>query len=211
VRCSLNSGGPGHTNSRLSEGTRLVTDLRWWHLSRLDSNARSSFKMVAHKTISRHSRFFENLLEHRFLYDLCRCLVLREQPVIANVMRSEVDAFGFDLVIAADERTVHIQMKTRSGTVEPNPYEISEALWKLPKAVVVWMLYSASTLEPLNYYIFGCPIPRMEDYAVAKRAGFRNVTMRRATHKAISIEQVAQLLFPDNALQVAPSDITHST
>jgi hypothetical protein len=123
--------------------------------------------MVAPELIYRNSHFFENLLEHRFLYDLCRTLVLRTPAELANIMRSEVDAFGFDLVVAVGQRTVHIQMKTRSGSPEPTPYKISEALWRLPNAVAIWMLYDPSTLEPISYYVLGAPLPPMEDFSSA--------------------------------------------
>ncbi|HEX8922212.1 MAG TPA: hypothetical protein VF766_12100, partial [Pyrinomonadaceae bacterium] len=64
--------------------------------------------------IYKNSRFFENLLEHRFLFDLGQHLVLAEQQQLLNVLKSEVDAFGFDLVLSIADRSIHVQMKTRS-------------------------------------------------------------------------------------------------
>lgn len=152
--------------------------------------------MVLPALIYKNSRFFENLLEHRFLFDLCRTLVLRDPPCLANVMRSEVDAFGIDLVIAVDRRTVHIQMKTRSGTPEPTAYSVAGSLWDLPNAVVAWMLYDSATLEPISYYVLGAPLPPRDTFPPASRNGFRAVKMNQATHRKLSIEQVADILFP---------------
>lgn len=156
--------------------------------------------MVTPQLIYRNSRFFESILEHRFLYDLCRSLVLRTPADLANVMRSEVDAFGVDLVVAVGQRTVHIQMKTRSGSPEPTPYQISEAIWQLPNAVAIWMLYDPSNLEPMSYYVLGAPLPPMDDFYPAKRVGYRSVRMNKAVHKRLSLEQLTQLLFPVTAV-----------
>ncbi|OYY94576.1 MAG: hypothetical protein B7Y41_07050 [Hydrogenophilales bacterium 28-61-23] len=60
--------------------------------------------------IYQNSRFFENLLEHRFLFDLRRHLVLDSTPRLVNVLKSEVDAYGFDLVLS---------VAARVGWVEP--------------------------------------------------------------------------------------------
>lgn len=79
--------------------------------------------------IYKNSRFFENLLEHRFLFDLSRHLVLSDPPRLLNVLKSEVDSFGFDLVLAVAGRSLHVQMKTCSGAPPPNAYDLPESLW----------------------------------------------------------------------------------
>jgi len=56
--------------------------------------------MLHPEFLYRHSRFFENLLEHRFLFELRRYLVLAPEPQLVNVLKSEVDAFGFDIVLS---------------------------------------------------------------------------------------------------------------
>lgn len=151
----------------------------------------------------RNSRFFEALFEARFLFDLRRVLVLREPPSLLNVLKSEVDAFGFDLVLALGDRTVHVQMKTRSGRPPPNAYEISEELWRLPAACVVWMLYDAASLEPTSYYVFGQPMPDINAFNPSRRAGYRGVRMRDANYRELSIAALADLLFPAVGTQQA--------
>lgn len=165
------------------------------------STSKASAKvMVTPDFVFRNSRFLENVLEHRFLFDLCRSLVLRQPPVVANIMRSEVDAFGIDLVIAANGNTVHLQMKTRSGTPEVTPYEISETLWTLPNAIVVWMLYDADDVQPTSYLIFGAPLPALDEFRPSRRGGFRNVEMSQATHKYVTLDQLAEILFPSRPI-----------
>ena len=146
--------------------------------------------------ISQNSRFFENLLEHRFLFDLRRHLVLDPNPRLVNVLKSEVDAFGFDLVLSVGNRSLHIQMKTRSGVPPKTAYDLSEALWKLPSACAILMLYDPSKLEPTSYYVLGFPMPPIENFPSSERGGFRKVKMQRSNHQRLSLGQLAALLFP---------------
>ena len=154
--------------------------------------------------ISRNSRFFENLLEHRFLFDLGRQLILAEEPQFLNVLKSEVDAFGFDLVLSVADRSVIVQMKTRSRVHTGNPYQLSEALWKLPDACAIWMLYDAAKIEPLRYYVLGLPMPPIENFPCANRPGYRMVKMRRANHYPLDLAGLASLLFPAASSKTPP-------
>lgn len=146
--------------------------------------------------IYQNSRFFENLLEHRFLFDLRRHLVLRKDPMLLNVLKSEVDAFGFDLVLSVGEHTYHIQMKTRSGSPPTNSYELSESLWRLQNACAIWMLYDPNTIEPTGYYLLGKPLPPIDEFPASDRPGFRKVKMQRANHARLSLAQLSDVLFP---------------
>ena len=146
--------------------------------------------------IAQNSRFFENILEHRFAFDLARQLVLEESPRLLNIMRSEVDAFGVDLVLSVADVSRHVQMKTRSGSPPANAYSISEALWSISGGCVVWMRYDPVSLEPTNYNLFGLPIPTMDKFQKSDRKGFRMVKMQQATHRNLSIAALAKVLFP---------------
>src|SRR6266404_2781973 len=160
--------------------------------------------------IYQNSRFFENLLEHRFLFDLRRHLVLRDQPLLLNVLKSEVDAFGFDLVLSVAQHTYHIQMKTRSGSPPANSYELSESLWKLPNACTIWMLYDASTIEPTSYYMLGQPLTPMDKFPESERPGFRKVKMQQANHARISLSELAALLFPVTGAQQTATGVAQN-
>ena len=149
--------------------------------------------------VYRNSRFFENLQEHRFLCDLATHLVLREPPYLLNILKAEVDMFGFDLVLSVGEQTRHLQMKTRSGIPPSNAYQISETIWTIPGGCVVWMLYSQSTLEPTSYYLLGFPLPGIDEFSLAPRPGYRNVKMQSANHPSLSIAQLGDVLFPNVA------------
>lgn len=155
--------------------------------------------MLPHKFISEHSRILERILEHRFIYDLSKQLLLEKKPRILNVLRSEVDAFGFDMVLSTTARTVHIQMKTRSGKKTGSPFRISNELWTLPNAYIVWMLYSSKTLEPTGYFVFDFKSSRKTAFRAwkkhsNKRSRYRRVKMRDATHQNIGVKELADIL-----------------
>jgi hypothetical protein len=157
--------------------------------------------------IARNSRFFENLLEQRVLFDLRRHFATSSPPRLLNVLKSEVDAFGFDLVLSISDRAVHVQMKTRSGLPPSNRYDLSDALWSLPTACAVWTLYDAATLEPSSYYVLGFPMPDLHTFSRGSRIGYRGVKMQQANHRRLRLQQLAQLLFPLGPNSGDPADI----
>jgi hypothetical protein len=112
------------------------------------------------------------------------------------VLKYEVDAFGCDMVLSISNRSIHVQMKTRSGAPSASPYKLSEALWSLPRACAVWMLYDASNLEPLSYFVLGFPMPAIEGFGLSARSGYRIVRMRQANHRRLTLIELAELLFP---------------
>lgn len=146
--------------------------------------------------ISSNSNFFENLLEHRFLFDLGRELVLRPDPLLLNILKSEVDAFGFDLVLAVGSQAYYVQMKTRANSGKAKDYDLSNALWSLPDACAIWMLYDPQTLEPVTYNLLDCSKSPISTFTPSHRAGFRNVKIQNATYTGLSITDLATKLFP---------------
>lgn len=147
--------------------------------------------------IAQNSTFLENVLEHRFIFDVSKTL-LYKQNLIVNMMRSEVDAFGFDFVLSAGGRTVYIQMKTRSNVPPSNGYAISDALWTLDNAYVVWMLYSPEDLGLISYYCLDCSKSSLRAFPDSKRNGRRNVKMQKATYRDLDLDQLLEIMFPNS-------------
>jgi hypothetical protein len=153
---------------------------------------------VTPEFIAQNSTFLENVLEHRFIFDVSKHL-LYNQNLIVNIMKSEVDAFGFDFVLSAGGRTVYIQMKTRSNAPPTNGYAIADALWTLDNGYVVWLLYSPENLEPISYYCLDCLQSLLSTFPDSKRKGRRNVKMQKSTYQGLNLDQLLDILFP-NAL-----------
>lgn len=152
--------------------------------------------MPATTHLFQKSTFFENLLEHRFIHDLSRHYALEEEPRFLNVLRSDVDMFGIDLVLALDDEIRHVQLKTRSGKPPPKPYDVSELVWRKKEGCVIWIRYDPKILEPIDYSILGFPLPPLNSVSKAKRKGFRKVKMQSANHRQVLLPGVAGLLFP---------------
>jgi hypothetical protein len=151
--------------------------------------------------IAHHSRFFENLLEHRFLFDLGRELVLRSPPQLLGILKAQVDMDGIDLTLTCADRIRNIQMKTRSRAPATTYYNISDLVWSSADACIVWMIYNPNTLEPISYYLLGCPLPPLTTFRVSPdKKGYRKLWTRNATHRDISVQELAVLLFPSESI-----------
>ena len=88
----------------------------------------------------------EKILEHRFVAELTSCLWLRGIRDI-EVLRSEVDAFGHDLVIEANGVIRHIQLKSSRNSAKTARVNINTRLSTKSSGCVIWYLYDPDTLE----------------------------------------------------------------
>lgn len=114
-----------------------------------------------------HSTLRERIVEHVFVGDVLRTLWRRG---IANVeiLRSEFDAHGYDVVMNRGSVVRHIQFKTqKDGDVK-----VSLALAEKPSGCVIWIGID----EHLNLRHFrwfgglpGQPLPEINDFKVARR------------------------------------------
>jgi hypothetical protein len=83
------------------------------------------------------ARYIENLIEHAFLSEVLQhCWFIRHHRV--EVIRPEVDAAGYDLVLQANERIRHVQLKSYSaGGAKGAPKLINSRLRDHPDPCVV--------------------------------------------------------------------------
>jgi hypothetical protein len=159
--------------------------------------------------LAENSSYMENVLRHRFLFDVSRFLLLRNPPLQVSISRSEVDDSGVDLVLTVGAVTRHIQMKTVATTDRPNEYAIKESLSLLPGGCVIWMCYDRESLQKVVYHLMGgcgnelMPALTTRDQAMKKkkdgtkvpRLGYRAVRMKHASHRNLSLETLVPLLF----------------
>jgi len=85
------------------------------------------------------ARYIENIVEHVFLSEVLQyCWFFRRHPV--EVSRPDVDAGGYDLVLEANGRVRHIQLKCHAaGGAKGQPKLINSRLRDHPDPCVVWM------------------------------------------------------------------------
>ncbi len=111
----------------------------------------------------------EKIVEHVFIGEALRAL-WRDKIVDAELLRSEFDAFGYDIVVERGGVTRHVQLK--SGLGKPRGIGVAEALAKKKSGCVVYVQIS-SDLDLQNYYWFGAepnsPLPPIDGFPLLKR------------------------------------------
>lgn len=150
----------------------------------------------------------EKVIEHVFLAELSRALLLKTR-IPFEVLRSEFDANGYDLVIEAGGILRHVQLKAgRLGGKRAN-VGINTALSSKPGGCVVWMMVDEATLRLGPFYWLGGapgePLPPLGDKVArhtkgdaagvkAFRPGMRVIPKGQFT-RLETIQQVAAQLF----------------
>jgi len=103
---------------------------------------------------SRHSSLREKVLEHLFVGDLLRCL-WRKGVRDIELLRAEVDAGGYDLVLDCNGVQRHIQLKASHKSARTRRVPVNTRLMTKSGGCVVWVLFDADTMELGPFYWFG--------------------------------------------------------
>jgi hypothetical protein len=93
----------------------------------------------------RYSSARENVLEHLFIGELLRCLWCNG-VYDAEILRSEVDDSGYDLVVECRGTLRYIQLKTSHREGRTSKQTINAKIEKKPNGCVVWIIFDARTL-----------------------------------------------------------------
>lgn len=101
-----------------------------------------------------HSSGLEKVLEHRFIAELTTGLWLQGCRDF-EVLRSEVDASGYDLVVEARGVLRHIQLKSMVKGGKKRSVSVNIRLASKPSGCVVWFDYDPSTLALGPFRWFG--------------------------------------------------------
>jgi hypothetical protein len=120
------------------------------------------------------SSFYEQLVEHVFISEILQEVYFRFGKVV-EVLRSEVDASGFDIVLECDRVLRHIQLKTSKKGGKTAYQKVNRALEGKPSGCVVWIIRDQDA-EPhrmrLSYRFFGSaagsPLPSLEVFRIGK-------------------------------------------
>ena len=164
--------------------------------------------MLAAPFLAQNSSYMENLMRHRFVYDVTRYMLQRNPPGLVTVLTSEVDNAGVDIVMSYEKITRQIQLKTLAKNMTGNSYAISEALSGLVGGCVVWICYDRFNLEPTCYHLMGgrgdarmrdlLAFPRgtrLKRGVKVDRRGYRNVRIRDAEFKKLRLCELISVLF----------------
>lgn len=155
-----------------------------------------------------HSVLREKALEHIFLSELSKALLL-DLSVPFEVLRSEFDANGYDIVVEARGIIRHVQLKvTRVGGKRRN-VDINLALAEKPSGCVVWIMADPATLSIGPFYWLGAapgiPLTTIDGRITrhskgnasgkkAERRALRNVAMGKF-QKLSTMSEVAKAMF----------------
>jgi hypothetical protein len=103
----------------------------------------------------------EKVLAYRFLAE--RTAELYRRDLAFNVLRSDVDTLGDDLVIEADGIVRHIQLKATYRGGKSTRVTTNFRLATRPSGCLVWMIYNPVTLGITTFRWFGgrpgAPLP----------------------------------------------------
>lgn len=115
---------------------------------------------------SAHSSTREKVLEHLFVGELLRCLWCKGTRDI-EVLRSEVDKGGYDLVLEANGVLRHVQLKSSHRAARTREVGVNTALARKPSGCVIWVQFDPATMELGPFLWFGggpgSPLPPLGD------------------------------------------------
>jgi hypothetical protein len=157
---------------------------------------------------SHHSVLRERIVEHVFVGDILRTLWRRGLTDV-EVLRSEFDAHGYDLVMVRGRIIRHIQLKTILENGKAADVKVSLKLADQPSGCVIWIVIDKD-LQFKSYLWFGglpgLPLPDIRDLKVAKhtKGDAAGIKAERIHHRIVkrnhfkalqSTEEVLMKLF----------------
>ncbi|PKB13356.1 hypothetical protein B0I00_3395 [Novosphingobium kunmingense] len=151
-----------------------------------------SAAILANDDLTHRSSLVEKVIEYRFLAALTTELVTRGWDF--EVLRSDVDCGGHDLVVEAKGVLRHIQLKGLAAGGKRSRIPVNVALAAKPSPCVVWMTYDPATLDFRTFRWFGGlpghPMPDTGDrVARHTRANSLGIKAERARHRILSSGQ----------------------
>lgn len=121
------------------------------------------------------STSFEKLVEHVFVSELLQEIWFQRGQA-AEVLRAEVDSWGYDIVVELQGRVRHIQLKTSRAGSKTRKVNVHERLGQKPGGCVVWIVWHHDEerhrihFDEYRWYGSkpGKPCPALTDLKLAK-------------------------------------------
>ncbi|AOF90269.1 hypothetical protein [Sinorhizobium sp. RAC02] len=146
----------------------------------------------------------ENIVEHLFAGELLRRL-WQKDILDAEILKSEFDAGGYDLVLTCRNVTRHIQLKiSRKGGARAE-VNISLRLAEKASGCVVWIVVD-DDLKTMNFRWFGDtnggPLPDIADLKVVRhsKGNAQGVKHERLGHRIVPQKRFTPLESVDELL-----------
>ena len=164
-----------------------------------------------------HSVLRERIVEHLFVGEMLR-LLWRDGITNVEVLRSEFDRGGYDLVADNGNVLRHIQLKCSRLGAAAASQKVSLNLADRPSGCVIWIV-SDDDLTFDHYLWFGsdpgAPLPDLTGFATAKHvkanaAGVKlerpnlRLVPKRAFVKLQTLEEVVRKLFGPSTATASP-------
>jgi hypothetical protein len=118
----------------------------------------------------RSSSHREKVVEHVFLGELLRYLWMARVPGV-QVLKPEVDAAGYDLVLSLGKVIRHVQLKASMRDASTQSQPIHASLGEHPSGCIIWIVLN----EDLSFERFlwfgdapGQPLPSLKGFKRAK-------------------------------------------
>jgi hypothetical protein len=143
-----------------------------------------------------NSSLREKVLEYRFLAELTTELLRRGLDF--EVLRSDVDLTGYDLVVEVEGLTRHIQLKAGKNDGVRADVTLNVKLAAKPSGCVLWLLYDPATLEFTSMRWFGglpgAPLPELGDkLARHSKGNAEGVKLERPDHRVVPVRRFETL------------------
>ena len=127
-----------------------------------------------------HSTLRERIVEHVFVGDALRTL-WGMGVLDVEVLRSEFDAHGYDLVMARGRIVRHIQFKTGTSR-KPGDVSVSQALALKPSGCVIWMRVTAELAIGPYFWFGAAPERRCRQSTATQILCVRHATKKASVH-----------------------------
>jgi hypothetical protein len=152
------------------------------------------------KDISERSTYFERLLEHIFISEMLQESLFKFHKYI-DILKAEIDASGYDIVMECNSIIRHIQLKTSIKGASKAKINVNIALAEKPSGCIVlieWYVENNSRIL-LNYLFFGNqpgnPLPNIHDHKTGKhaKANSQGIKTERPSSREIKINEFTRL------------------
>lgn len=168
--------------------------------------------MATKEMHSHHSTLRERIVEHVFVGEALRAL-WRRGIADVEILRSEFDAHGYDLVMGRGNIVRHIQFKTGIRN-KPAPVSVGRALAEKPSGCVIWICVTLD-LEIGPFWWFGGepgePLPDLSSFASPRRMGRREGGDRplRINHSKVPTKHFRKIATMDAMLETLFGQLPH--